>query len=314
MIERSASGRLDVGDGQLIDWQLYGDRSAKPAVVLHGGPGSGSSPGWRRLFEPEGAYCVVFFDQRGCGASTPDAADHRVDLSVNTTAHLIGDIELLREHLGFDRWLVFGGSWGSTLGLAYAEAHPSRVSELILWSVGTTSAREVEWITRDVGRLLPEAWARFRDGVPAGERSGSLVDAYARLLSDDDPGVRARAARDWCRWEDAHVLGLLGGEPDPRYEDARFRMRFARLVTHYWRHAGFLPDGALVAGVDRLSRIPGVLVHGDADISSPLHVPWTLAQAWEGCELTVVAGARHGLGDPGVADALSAALTRFARS
>lgn len=127
------------------------------------------------------------------------------------------DIERLREHLGFERWLVFGGSWGSTLGLAYAQAHPSRVSELVLFSVGTTTAREVEWITRDMGRLLPEAWERFRDGVPAGERSGSLVDAYARLLADEDPTVRERAAADWCRWEDTHV----GGEPDPGYDDAR---------------------------------------------------------------------------------------------
>jgi proline iminopeptidase len=164
-----------------------------------------------------------------------------------------------------------------------------------------------------MGRLLPEAWERFRDGVPAPERSGSLVDAYARLLADDDPGVREQAALDWCSWEDAHVLGLLGGEPDPRYEDARFRMRFARLVTHYWRHAAFLPDGALLRGVDRLSRIPGALVHGDADLSGPLDIPWTLAQTWEGCELTVVAGARHGLGHPAVEDALRAALSRFAR-
>jgi proline iminopeptidase len=310
--EPSESGQLDVGDRQLIHWQMYGDRAAKPAVVLHGGPGSGSSPRWRRLFDLS-AYCVVFFDQRGCGDSTPDAADHGVDLSVNTTAHLIADIERLRERLGFERWLVFGGSWGSTLGLAYAEAHPSRVSELVLFSVGTTSAREVEWVTRDMGRLLPEAWGRFRDGVPPGERSGSLVDAYARRLADDDPAVRERAALDWCTWEDAHVLGLLGGAPDPRYDDPRFRMRFARLVTHYWRHAAFLRDGELLDGVARLSAVPGVLVHGDADLSSPLDVPWALSRAWEGCELTVVSGAIHGLGDPGVKDALRAALTRFAR-
>jgi proline iminopeptidase len=312
MSEPSGSGLLDVGDGQLIHWQMYGDRAAKPAVVLHGGPGSGSSPGWRRFFDLS-SYCVVFFDQRGCGASTPDAADHRVDLSVNTTAHLIADIERLREQLGFERWLVFGGSWGSTLGLAYCETHPSRASELVLFSVGTTSAREVEWITCDMGRLLPEAWERFRDGGAGGEPSGSLVDAYAGLLANDDPAVRERAAQDWCRWEDAHVLGLLGGGPDPRYEDARFRMRFARLVTHYWRHAAFLGDGELLGGIARLSGIPGVLVHGDADLSSPLDTPWALSRAWPGCELIVVPGARHGTGDPGVGEALSAALRRFAR-
>ncbi len=305
-----ASGMLDVGDGQLIHWEMYGDRAAKPAVALHGGPGSGSSPGWRRLFDP-GAYCVVFFDQRGCGASAPDAADFSVELSVNTTEYLVSDIELLRDHLGFERWLVFGGSWGSTLGLAYAERFPECVSELVLFSVVTTTAREVEWVTRDMGRLLPEAWERFRDGVPPGERSGSLVDAYARMLADDDPAVREQAALGWCRWEDAHVLGSLGGRSDPRYEDARFRMRFARLVTHYWRHAAFLPDAALVDGVHRLSGIPGVLVHGDADLSAPLDIPWALSRAWPGCSLTVVPGARHGLGS-GVADALTDALTRFA--
>jgi proline iminopeptidase len=306
-----ASGVLDVGDEQLIHWEMYGSPGGKPAVVLHGGPGSGSSPSWRRLFDLS-AYCVVFLDQRGCGASTPDAADPEVDLSVNTTAHLIGDVERLRKHLGFERWLVFGGSWGSTLGLAYAEMHPEHVSELVLFSVATTSAREVEWITRDVGRLLPEAWERFRDGVSVEERSGSLVEAYARLLAADEPAVRQQAALDWCTWEDAHIRGLLGGSPDPRYADARFRMRFARLVTHYWRNAGFLAPGELLDGASRLTGIPGVIVHGDADLSSPLDIPWALSRAWPGCSLTVARGARHGLGDAGMTEALAEALARFA--
>ena len=183
---------------------------------------------------------------------------------INTTAHLIGDIERLREELGFERWLVFGGSWGSTLGLAYAEAHPSRVSELVLFSVVTTSAREVEWVTRDMGRLLPEAWERFRDGVPPAERSGSLVDAYARLLADDDPAVRERAALDWCTWEDAHVLGVLGGEPI-----RGTTMRGFGCDSRGWSRTtgatrGSCATGSCWTASTRLSGVPGVLVHGDA--------------------------------------------------
>ncbi len=166
-------GLIQVGDGNLVYWETCGNPEGKPAVVLHGGPGSGCTPGWRRYFDPD-AYRIVLFDQRGCGRSTPHASDPAVDLTTNTTAHLIADIELLRRHLGVDR-LVFGGSWGSTLGLAYAQRHPERVSEIILFSVVTTRRREVEWVTRDVGWLFPAQWARFRDGVPAADRDGSLV-------------------------------------------------------------------------------------------------------------------------------------------
>ncbi|MGH3659933.1 MAG: alpha/beta fold hydrolase, partial [Micromonosporaceae bacterium] len=193
-IEPYDHGLLDVGDGHRVYWETRGNPDGKPALVLHGGPGSGCTPGWGRYFDPA-AYRVVLFDQRGCGRSTPWAGDPAVDLSTNTTHHLLADIERLRRHLGVERWLLFGGSWGSTLGLAYAEKHPERVSAIVLFSIATTTRRDVEWITRDMGRIFPEEWARFRDGVPAAERDGDLVSAYYRLLNHLDPAVREQAAR-----------------------------------------------------------------------------------------------------------------------
>ena len=277
-------------------------------MVLHGGPGSGCTPGHRELF-PD-AYRVVLFDQRGCGRSTPHASDIAVGLEANTTHHLLADIERLRSHLGIERWLVFGGSWGSTLALAYAERFPERVTELVLFSVATSRAFEVEWITRGVGRFFPAAWRRFRDGVPVGERDGSLVDAYARLLEHPDGAVRRRAARDWCDWEDAHVRVRPDHARNPRYDDPAFRMAFARIVTHYWRHAAWLPDGVLVREAGRLAGIPGVMVQGRLDVSGPPDVAWELSQAWPDGELVMVEDAGHSAGD--LRAALVGALERFA--
>ncbi|WP_328988944.1 prolyl aminopeptidase [Kribbella sp. NBC_01245] len=312
-IEPYETGMLAVGDGNEVYWEVCGNPDGKPAVVLHGGPGSGCTPGWRRFFDPA-AYRVVLVDQRGCGRSTPHASEFGVDLSVNTTHHLIRDLEQLREQLGIDRWLVLGGSWGATLGLAYAEAHPDAVSELVLFSVTNTTRREVEWITRDMGRVFPAEWARFRDGVPPDRRDGSLVDAYADLLADPDPAVREQAARDWCRWEDSHVAVHAGHQPDPRYDDARFRMVFAKLVTHYWRHAAWLPDGQLMHEATELAGIPGVLVHGRLDLSGPSDIAWQLAQVWPGAELYLIDEAGHGTCDPRMADTVLAALDRFAEA
>ncbi|MET9395163.1 prolyl aminopeptidase [Streptomyces sp. NPDC006624] len=309
-IEPHDHGMLDVGDGNLVYWEVCGNPAGKPAVVLHGGPGSGAGPTWRRMFDPE-AYRIVLFDQRGCGRSTPDAADPRTSLAANTTRHLIADIELLRQHLGSDAWLVLGGSWGVTLALAYAQRHPGSVSGLVLFSVTSTTRREVEWVTRDMGRVFPEEWARFRDTVPEGERDGSLVDAYARMLEDPDPAVRERAAREWCRWEDVHVSTDPGHRPDPRFEDPVFRFRFARLVTHYWRHAAFLEDGALLRGAGRLAGIPGVLIHGRLDISGPPDIAWKLARVWPDAELVLIGGEGHGLSGSTTAQALLAATDRF---
>ncbi|WBB68696.1 prolyl aminopeptidase [Micromonospora sp. WMMD812] len=310
LVEPYAHGLLDVGDDHHLYWEACGNPDGKPAVVLHGGPGSGCSPGWRRYFDPA-RYRVVLFDQRGCGRSRPHAADPAVDLATNTTPHLVRDIERLRTHLGVDRWLVLGASWGSTLGLAYAQRHPDRVSELVLFSVVTTTRREVEWLTRAMGRIFPAEWARFRDGVPPASREGDLADTYARLLHDPDPAVRERAARDWCDWEDTHVATVPGHRPDPRFADPEFRMVFARLVTHYWRHAGFLPDGELLRGAGRLAGIPGVLLHGRLDISGPPDIPWQLAQAWPDARLEVLESAGHG-GGHGMADRVLAALDGFA--
>jgi len=306
-IEPYDHGMLDVGDGNLVYWEVCGRPDGKPAVVLHGGPGSGCTPGFRRYFDPD-AYRVVLFDQRGCGRSRPLAGDPAVDLAANTTHHLIADIEQLREHLGIERWLVLGGSWGSTLGLAYAERFPERVTELVLFSVVTTSRAEVRWVTHHAGRFYPEQWTRFRDGVPEGDRDGDLAAAYGRLLQDPDPAVRERAARGWCDWEDTHV----GGLHDTRYDDPAFRMRFARLVTHYWSHAAWLEDGALIRDAGRLAGIPGVLVHGLLDLSGPVDVPWRLSRAWPDAELVLIGEGPHGLRDQATRAAVADALDRFA--
>jgi proline iminopeptidase len=305
MTQAIAHGMLAVGDGHELYWETCGRPDGKPAVVLHGGPGSGCAPWWRELFDLD-AYRVVLFDQRGCGRSRPVG-----ELSANTTHHLVADIERLREHLGISRWLVLGGSWGSTLGLAYAQAHPSSVSEMVLFSVATTTRRDVEWVTRDVGRYFPAEWRRFRDGVPADRRDGDLAAAYNDLLVDPDPAVHERAALEWCRWEATHVRVRADEPPDPRYDDPAFRLCFARLVTHYWRHAAWLPDGELLSGAARLAGIPGVLIHGRLDLSGPVDVPWMLAQAWEGSELVIVDDEGHGAGGHGMSAAIVAATDGF---
>jgi proline iminopeptidase len=307
-IEPYETGMLDAGDGHTLYWECCGHPNGKPVVVLHGGPGSGCSTGIRRFFDPS-AYRVVLFDQRNSGRSTPHASDPFVDLSTNTTRHLIADIELLRERLDIERWMVFGGSWGSTLALAYAERFPERVTEMVLSAIGTTRRHEVEWLTRGVGRLFPEAWERFRDGVPAAERGGNLAAAYSLLLHDADSSVRAKAARDWCDWETAHV-SLRSAPPSARWSDPRFQLAFARLVTHYWSNAAFLEDGTLERDAVKLADIPGVLIHGRFDVSSPLDVAWAINAAWPGSELIVVDDAGHSLG---LGDAMLAAVDRFRR-
>jgi proline iminopeptidase len=237
-----------------------------PVVVLHGGPGSGTSDWYERWFDPQ-VHHLTLFDQRNCGRSQPHASTPAVDLSRNTTAELIRDIERLRELSGVERWMVAGASWGSTLALAYAQAHPSRVSGVVLVAVCTTTDAEVDWITRGMAGSFPDAWGDFAAAarVRDGER---LVDGYLRQLMSPDAAVHQGAADAWCRWEQNHVS--RDGQPvsDPRYDDPRFRLAFARLVTHYWAHAAFLPDGALMAGMERLAGIPASLVHGADDRSS----------------------------------------------
>src|SRR6266542_7116496 len=223
---------LEVGDAIRLFWETSGNPRGKPAIVVHGGPGSGSTTWDRRLFDPT-AYRVVLFDQRGCGRSTPRASEPDIDLTSNTTQNLIADMELLREHLDVDRWLVFGGSWGSTLALAYAETHPDRVTEMILWGVTTGRRAEADWLFRGgVAVLFPEQWERLCTAVPAAERDGDIVEAYSRMLHDPDPDVRRRAALAWCTWESATPEWPPTTSLAERYADPDFALAFARLVTH----------------------------------------------------------------------------------
>jgi proline iminopeptidase len=284
---------LGVGDGQELYWETCGNPDGLPALFLHGGPGSGCSPGQRRLFGPD-RFRAVLFDQRGSGRSRPLPDGPNPDLTSQTTHALIEDIEVLRRHLGVERWTILGMSWGTTLGLAYAQAHPDRVAGLVLALVTTTSRREVEWITEGVGRIFPEAWERFAGAVPEPLRGRRLVDAYATMLADPSPELRAQAAREWCRWEDAHVSLTPGHAPSPSFDDPDFRLRFARLVTHYWQHAAFLEEEQLIRDVPVLDGIPGVMIHGRLDVSSPLETPWMLSTRWDTGRLRILDNAGHG--------------------
>jgi proline iminopeptidase len=294
-IAPNESGTLDVGDGQTLYWETVGDPRGMPVVFLHGGPGSGTQNSARRFFDPHG-YRAVLFDQRGCGRSRPLADRPEVDLSINTTAHLLADIERLRRHLGIERWVVAGMSWGVTLALTYAEAHPDRVEAMVLGAVTSGTRREVEWITRDMGRVFPRAWDQFVSLVPLEERPGNLAAAYARLLASDDAGARDAAARAWCDWEDTHVSLMPGWQPDPRYQDPKFRAISARLVTHYWGNDHFLNDGHILDNIERIAHLRATLVHGRYDVSGPLDTAWELHKRWPRSRLLVVDDAGHGGG------------------
>jgi proline iminopeptidase len=292
-IEPHDQGLLDVGEGNFVYWEVCGHPDGKPALGVHGGPGSGLGTGNRRYFDPE-RYRLVLFDQRGCGRSTPHASDPATDMSVNTTDHLIADMERLREHLGIERWLLYGGSWGSTLILAYAERYPERVSEIMLLGVTTTRRSETDWLYRGVGRFFPEEWARFRAGVPEAERDGDLVAAYARLIEDPDPEVRSKAAANWLAWEDAVISLEPQGTPkaySSRPPDAA--LAFVRICAHYFSHGAWLEEGELLRNAGRLTGIPAVLMHGRLDLGSPLGTAWELAQAWPDAQLVVIDDSGH---------------------
>jgi proline iminopeptidase len=310
-MEPHEHGLLDVGDGNRVYWEVWGDPGSKPALIVHGGPGSGVRPGRPRAVDPD-RYRVVVFDQRGCGRSTPHASDPATDMSVNTTEHLLSDMEQLREHLGIERWLLYGGSWGSTLILAYAERHPERVSEIVIPSVTTTRRSEIDWLYRGVGRIFPEAWERFRAGVPEAERDGDLLAAYARLMENPDPEVRAKAAVEWLTWEDAVIslepngtLNAYSNRPD----DAR--LAFVRICAHYFSNGAWLEEGALLRDAGQLAGIPGVLVHGRHDLGGPVITAWELARAWPDAQLVVIEDSGH-TGSTAMNKALGKALDRFA--
>ncbi len=297
--EPCAHGMLDVGDGQQIYWEEWGSPSGVPALYVHGGPGGGLRASlYRNRFDLTRTR-VVGLEQRGCGRSTPHASEVSTSLSGNTMSHLIEDVEQLREHLTIDAWLVNGVSWGSTLALAYAQVHPERVLGIVLFAVTTTSRREVDWVTEGVGAVFPEAWDRFaghveRSGVGYERGRGRLVEAYASLMESHDPTVRDAASREWALWEDTHVsIGAGAFSRDPRWDDDRFRLAFVRLTAHYWSHDGFC-DPPVLEGMELLQGIPGVLIHGRRDISSPLLTAWELHRRWPGSRLIVDEGDGHG--------------------
>ena len=287
------SGLLDVGDGNAVYWELCGNPDGKPAVVFHGGPGSGCSPFFRTLFDPS-AYRVALFDQRNCGRSTPHASDPDTSLADNTTMNLVADAELLRELLGLDQWLVFGGSWGSTLALTYAESHPERVSEIVLSAVTTGRHAEFDWLFRGgLARFFPEQWERLVDGLPPSERDGDVVEGYHRLLNDPDPEVRRNAVEAWCLWESATPNWPPTDGLAERFTDPGYALAFARIVTHYVMHNAWLEDEVLLRNAGVLAEIPGVLVHGRFDFQAPLENAYVLRRAWPRAELVVVNDAGH---------------------
>ncbi|MCB8838027.1 prolyl aminopeptidase [Aurantimonas sp. VKM B-3413] len=307
-IEPFESGRLAVGDGHELYFEMCGNPTGIPAVFLHGGPGSGASPQHRRLFDPE-RYRVLLFDQRGCGRSTPTGS-----LEANTTWHLVADLERLREMMGAQRWLLFGGSWGATLALAYAETHPERVSAMVLRGVFTGRRSELDWFY-DAGanRLFPDRWENLLGPIPADEQD-DLVAAYRRRLTHPDRAVRAEAARAWTNWESATVM--LRTTPSPGGSGAPASdgtIAFARIENHYFYHDLWLEEGQLIRGADRLAEIPGVIVQGRYDVVTPAITSWQLAQAWAKADYRMVEGAGHAFAEPGILDELIEASDRFGR-
>ncbi|MGZ3140500.1 prolyl aminopeptidase [Lentzea chajnantorensis] len=307
-IEPHASGLLDTGDGNQVYWEECGNPSGKPVVFLHGGPGGGCSPAHRRLFDPE-VYRIVLFDQRGCGRSLPHASVSG-DLSLNTTWHLVADVELLRESLRVERWQVFGGSWGSTLALAYAQKHPDRVTELVLRGIFTLRQSEVDWYYRGgAANVFPDLWEKFM--APLEGMSGDPVQLYAELLADPDPAVHGPAAVAWSTWEGATVTLLPRPELVAQFAEPAYALAFARIENHYFVHDGWFEEGQLIRDADRLAGIPGVIVQGRYDMATPAVSAWDLHKAWPGSELVLVPDAGHAYDEPGVLAALLAATDRF---
>jgi proline iminopeptidase len=291
-IEPFKSGMLQLVDGSGMYWEACGNPKGKPALYLHGGPGSGLRPGYRQHFNPE-RYLILAFDQRGCGRSRPLVTDPGYDLGSNTTQSLITDIEQLRDYFGIERWLLTGLSWGTTLALAYAQAHPGRLTEIVLGAVTTTSRAEVTWLTETIGRIFPEAWTEFEQ--TANRSPGeSVIDAYYRLIRDPDRKMREQAAEAWCKWEDVIVLLDPQAKPSARFTDPNFRINFATLVIHYFANAAFLEGQEILKNMDRIAHLPGVLIHGRLDVSSPLHTAWQLHQRWSESRLIVVETEGHG--------------------
>ncbi|WP_454688322.1 prolyl aminopeptidase [Achromobacter aloeverae] len=306
-IDPYAHGYLDTGDGHQIYWEQCGNPKGKPAVFLHGGPGSGCSPVHRQLFDPS-RYNVLLFDQRGCGRSHPHAS-----LENNTTWHLVEDIERLRkEVMGVDKWLVFGGSWGSTLALAYGQTHPERVSALIVRGIFTIRKSEIDWFYQEgASHLFPDLWEDYLAVIPPEERH-DLVAAYHRRLTGADEAERLRAAKAWSKWEDSTITMM----PSPRHQQSHAAdlaaLAFARIENHYFTHAGFMEEGQLIRDAHKLEGIPGVIVQGRYDVCTPARTAWDLHRAWPQADFHIVPDAGHAFDEPGILALLVRSLNRFA--
>ena len=305
-LEPYATHRLKVSALHEIFVAEYGSPTGKPVVILHGGPGAGMNPTMPRFHDPA-AYRMVLFDQRGCGRSTPYA-----ELRENTTWDLVADMERIRAHLGIKRWQVFGGSWGSTLALAYAETHPERVSELVLRGIFTLRRKELEWFYQEgASHIQPEAFEEYLKPIPEDER-GDLIAAYHRRLTGPDKDVQLAAARAWSVWEGT-TISLL---PDPAraaaFGEPQYALAFARIECHYFQNRGFFDrDDQLIANAHRLKAIPGVIIHGRYDLCTPISIAWDLHRMWPEADYRPVADAGHAMTEPGIVDELIGATERF---
>lgn len=312
-IEPYTIGMLPVGDGHEIYFEECGNPKGQPVVFLHGGPGGGCTPDHRRYHDPE-KYRIILFDQRGCGRSTPHASAPDADLATNTTWHLVADIERLREHLGIDAWQVFGGSWGSTLALAYAQTHTARVTALVLRGIFTLRKSEIDWFYQSgASNLFPDMWEDYLAPIPEADR-GDIVAAYNRRLFDADPAVHVPAGVAWTVWENATIRLI----PDQSsIEDARAdessAVAFARIENHYFSNGGWMDDGQLIRDArEKLAGIPGVIVQGRYDTCTPAVTAWDLHRAWPEAEFEMIGDAGHASSEPGIVDALVRATERFA--
>lgn len=304
-IEPYDSGMLDVGEGHQLYWERVGTLGAKPAVFLHGGPGGGMAPSHRRQWDPA-RYDVLLFDQRGCGKSLPFA-----ELEANDTWRIVDDIERLRKMCGHEAWQVFGGSWGATLALAYAQAHPDRTTELVLRGVFLARAQEKDWLyRRGASEIMPEQWDSFSGLIPQAER-GNLVEAYYRRLTSEDEATRLAAAREWSLWEGS-VATLLPNEAlMDSFADPAKAVPFARIAAKFFLDDFYLEESQLLGNVDKLAGIPGIIIQGRHDICCPPTSAWALKKAWPATELRIVPDAGHAASEPGIIDGLVRATDRF---
>jgi proline iminopeptidase len=300
-IEPHQQGMLPVGDGHSLYYEVSGNPKGKPVLFLHGGPGSGTKPEQRRFFDPE-RYRIVLFDQRGAGRSTPSGS-----LDANTTRHLVADIEMLRRHLGVTRWVVFGGSWGSTLALAYAGAHPEACVALIVRGIWLARRRDIDWWIYGLKRIYPDYWEEFAGHLHPWERD-DIVEAYLRRLHDPDPAIHMPAAVAFRSFDQRCSTLLPAADP---VQPGPKTLAVARIEVHYVRHAAFLEDGELLRGIGRFRHVPGVIIHGRYDMIAPIDGAFALARAWPEAQFTVVEGASHSTADPGVLAALLQATRRF---